>query len=455
MEVISVQRSFPEAPQFFSKGIGRQTLLEFSALISNDKLKFLAPELEGHIVFVTDNSTSMAGEPWVQVRRAVEKLETRIVGTSSKVGVTKIVFNSFAKEVEKMPTDTEKATDFVKVFELIASVMEKHRDKNVSIIFFTDGEHYPGHEASFPIQSLKKLQDAISDNPARRVVVHSIGFSKEHDVNALMDLRSIGAEVGEYKFIDESDKLEQIESSLEAIAEASLEAIKPIIFAHLSFGEEDSFPMSLLYAGENETAQRLNVKCFLKKRPDTEMTEVSFAVIGKSANDFANMQCKLVSIRWPTDPIVLEMQLMAELEPASEEHVKFLCIRMALEQLLKKAEKQTDSTGMETLTEEKESLFELAKAYLHSSPLYTNSMNIESLMSLIRDLFMMRFESKTSTMVQQSATSTYKALAKQQGQSSRGMTKGFQFSQTATDGGLAPQSQTCTFGGGGTHDSIN
>ncbi|CAG8479656.1 4808_t:CDS:2 [Racocetra persica] len=94
-------------------------------------------------------------------------------------------------------------TSFVSVFDSIIKEV-KIIDKDVAIIFFTDGQD--GSGADRLKESEKMLETALSTT-SYSTEVHTIGFTRSHDAALLSWLTKAGNKEGNFQYVNESEKI--------------------------------------------------------------------------------------------------------------------------------------------------------------------------------------------------------------------------------------------------------
>ncbi|CAM4753626.1 unnamed protein product [Rotaria magnacalcarata] len=179
------------------------------------------------IILVIDRSGSMSGDPWKQVQAAVQaideinqklarnaNLEPIVITYNNTVSITNLA--SIAK------TKADGSTDFVKVFEQVQkTVKEIGIDKRIVIIFMTDGCDSCNRPNAIN-DAQTKLQMFLKESHLN-CVVHVIGYSKDHDLNMMNTLKSVGTTEGVYRYAEGSMSLDEKFRELFEFADLTVE----------------------------------------------------------------------------------------------------------------------------------------------------------------------------------------------------------------------------------------
>jgi len=215
------------------------------------------PSYEGDVCLfipVIDKSGSMSGQPFEQVKTALlhmldqtltnRSVFTCIIPYDSHAEVMKVprdggaeterwrqmqarirnmragggtsFGNAFSKIKEVLFGDTSNGRVRAQAFEPGTAEFEAQRQlgrqgllvqgapafvKSVVIVFMTDGQDNTRADRSQMVQHLK----SILAQWTKHVVVHTVGFSTNHDFNFLDDLRKVGSVEGTFRFAEPSD----------------------------------------------------------------------------------------------------------------------------------------------------------------------------------------------------------------------------------------------------------
>ncbi|CAF1315590.1 unnamed protein product [Adineta steineri] len=179
------------------------------------------------IILVIDRSGSMAGGPWKQLQSAVKAIdemnqtlqrdaytEPIVITYNDTVSVTNLA--SVAK------TTASGSTDFVKAFAQVqTTIKELGSEKRIVIIFMTDGCDSCNRPNAL-LDAQTKLSSFIRKN-CSNCVVHVIGYSKDHDLNMMNTLKTLGTTDGIYRYAEGSVGLDEKFRELFEFADLTVE----------------------------------------------------------------------------------------------------------------------------------------------------------------------------------------------------------------------------------------
>lgn len=203
-------------------------------------------------IAVVDNSGSMDGNPWLQVRAALTHI-TAVSRINPLVETVIITYNSVASIVNlniSSESDCYRViqglragggTNFAAAFDKIKEVLLKYSDQNqdisvVNIAFLTDGQDNTSTDKQQLITNFKNmLQNVCSNNIM--VTVHSVGFSGNCDINMLADLYNAGTHQGTLRYAEPSDPDDLLCSKLQSLFNTVTE--KSTVQLSLKFNDQD------------------------------------------------------------------------------------------------------------------------------------------------------------------------------------------------------------------------
>jgi hypothetical protein len=165
---------------------------------------------ECDLLVILDNSGSMIGSPIESAKSGISKLYYTCASFLNKSYL--MTFNHetelyyFQKKNIVNQIEASGGTDFKPVFKRIRELLKDFKN-NLTIVIFTDG---CGSYTQFDIEMLRRDIRAFSYN----CVVHTIGFTEQHDAVLLSQLTRIGSTIGSFQFIEEcsniSDSIDNI-----------------------------------------------------------------------------------------------------------------------------------------------------------------------------------------------------------------------------------------------------
>lgn len=161
---------------------------------------------ETNLFIILDNSGSMSGSPIQFAKNGI----TYLLENSSDLFDKKylMTFNSETEFHELKPClkyalekiTAQGGTDLRPVFKQITNLL--HRLKNrVIILIFTDG---CGTYTQMNIDDLKRLTTSLKFD----CIIHTVGFSRDHDARLLSQLTQTGNLTGTFKYISEAYQIE-------------------------------------------------------------------------------------------------------------------------------------------------------------------------------------------------------------------------------------------------------
>ncbi|ELU11438.1 hypothetical protein CAPTEDRAFT_221588 [Capitella teleta] len=165
-----------------------------------------------HLIMAADNSGSMAGSPFRQVKEGLVSIVGQCLA-SEDVLAEVILYNSKAKKLAMNTSDYKQViekqiahdcTNFPEAFRSIQKIAGSRglAVTRTVVIFLTDGEN---------TVECDKLNDATESfkmhmhQLRNESVVHTLGFSSSHDLKFLTDLTKAGKTEGVYQYCESRD----------------------------------------------------------------------------------------------------------------------------------------------------------------------------------------------------------------------------------------------------------
>ncbi|CAF1134315.1 unnamed protein product [Rotaria sordida] len=179
------------------------------------------------VILVIDRSGSMSGGPWKQVQSAVQaiyEMNQKLTRDASFEPIV-ITYNDTASITDLASIAKTAAcgsTDFVKAFQQIQTTMKQiNVKKRIVIIFMTDGCDSCNRPNAI-IDAQTKLRMFLK-NFGLNCVVHVIGYSKDHDLNMMNTLKTLGTTEGVYRYAEDSMRLDEKFRELFEFADLTVE----------------------------------------------------------------------------------------------------------------------------------------------------------------------------------------------------------------------------------------
>ncbi|CAF4264461.1 unnamed protein product [Rotaria sp. Silwood2] len=179
------------------------------------------------VILVIDRSGSMCGGPWKQVQSAVQaiyEMNQKLVRDASFEPIV-ITYNdtvSITDLASIAKTTACGSTDFVKAFQQVqTTVKQMNVKKRIVIIFMTDGCDSCNRPNAI-LDTQTKLRMFLR-NSGFNCVVHVIGYSKDHDLNMMDTLKTLGTTEGVYRYAEGSMGLDEKFRELFEFADVTVE----------------------------------------------------------------------------------------------------------------------------------------------------------------------------------------------------------------------------------------
>jgi hypothetical protein len=221
----------------------------------------------------------MAGNPWKQVQSALKQIlhltentETTctIIAYNEHTTTVKLTGDSVQDKTSVERLRATGLTNFVNVFDEIRgkfSKCGKQEDLSYSyhVFFMTDGNDTCNNIQEIS-SSQAELKSSIVQSGAE-VTFHVIGFSSDHNLSFLLNLRDIGTLNGTYTYISPSDGEEALNNHLVQLVEATASTIGRVILIELA-GQDLEFSTEWF----GNTVHEITLPAVLK--PEGEVTHI-------------------------------------------------------------------------------------------------------------------------------------------------------------------------------------
>ena len=161
----------------------------------------------GILILCLDKSGSMSGQPFKALQSGVSSFAQKIYEEGmfeefitlfydhAIKEIKENTFDQYKSRVEKMRADG--GTNFIPVFKRIYEVLKKHADKEVSVVFFTDGQAGDDkRRLDLEFNVMKKEASLVKSR------FLTIGLSASHDAKFLNQIALAGSDMGNFFYID-------------------------------------------------------------------------------------------------------------------------------------------------------------------------------------------------------------------------------------------------------------
>ncbi|OHT10611.1 hypothetical protein TRFO_20016 [Tritrichomonas foetus] len=172
-------------------------------------------------VAIVDNSYSMNGLPWNQVKTALVHILGLSANKFQSVETRIIVYNSTASLLSEMkdPSQLNTAinsvkrinadggTNFLSAYQELSNLLNNIKNNRleefstVSVAFLTDGQD--NYDKGTLTEALKHIFVPFQD--CFKIIVHSIGFSNDCDKDLLEKMRTAGTDEGTFRYAEPTD----------------------------------------------------------------------------------------------------------------------------------------------------------------------------------------------------------------------------------------------------------
>lgn len=236
-------------------------------------------------IAVTDNSGSMAGNPWNQVRTALVHLYS-MVRNNPLVQVKWIVYNSMATIQNINPQQDQQlvqsaingvqaggGTNIMSCFEHIQSIIRETDASNITIAIMTDGQdnatyQKPDEARETLVKGFKEsLLDICKGKP---VSVCTVGFSQDHDRKLLELFRTAGTIPGTYQYAEPQDGGDVLCQKLQGLFEIATKSSSVTVDLSLTntfFETAGGRPLSISTQFPVDQKRRGEFKCWIVMPP--------------------------------------------------------------------------------------------------------------------------------------------------------------------------------------------
>ncbi|CAL1530083.1 unnamed protein product [Lymnaea stagnalis] len=191
-----------------------------------------------HIILVVDKSGSMSGNPFNQVKNALEEIVSQCLNDPYKV-IDIILYAEKAETISFTPSNYKEtisnlkadgSTNFKAAFdEADASIGKRRNDGfgSTVILFMTDGVDTVSNQSKAN-EYAKKWAKSLK-SLTHQVTVHAVGFSTDHDLHFLTKISNAGSVQGLYRYCEPADGPEALREKLEELFDyVSISGGKPI-----------------------------------------------------------------------------------------------------------------------------------------------------------------------------------------------------------------------------------
>lgn len=175
-------------------------MTELTLKLNNSNFK-LKPSL---FIAVLDRSGSMNGNPFLQVKTALQHIEA-LADQNNQV---KLVLLSYGSDCRQIHSSEEYfiqgGTNFRSAFIFIKNILDSYNLESissVSIAFLTDGQDLESNKESL----VPTFRDIIQSYENIAITVHTIGFSDDCDRNLLEGMRTAGTIEGIFRYAEPTD----------------------------------------------------------------------------------------------------------------------------------------------------------------------------------------------------------------------------------------------------------
>ena len=105
-------------------------------------------------------------------------------------------------------TDARGGNNFMNVFVTINKILDENPNTEELIcVFVTDGQDCdPGHRSEDPNADYLRVSQELKARPNLRTKFLSVGFSRNHDAAFMNKIANFGSEMGNFVYIDTSDR---------------------------------------------------------------------------------------------------------------------------------------------------------------------------------------------------------------------------------------------------------
>ncbi|KAG2382423.1 hypothetical protein C9374_005625 [Naegleria lovaniensis] len=218
------------------------------------------------LIICLDNSGSMAGSGISQAKQAIQTLLEQVHGYNEQVIL--ITFNSTAtvldlsgksliQQVECVQKiEATGGTSFSSAFQAMTQLHTLGQE--VAIVFFTDGQDCESVEKRE--QDVKNLTCRLRTE-TNAFEFHTIGFTREHDVQLLTNITQLGSSQGSFQYAESSSIIAScVENLIGLVRSRSLSGVLKVVHSE----EHEKIILSEKVSLEETENDGIKITCFLK-----------------------------------------------------------------------------------------------------------------------------------------------------------------------------------------------
>ncbi|XP_053374188.1 uncharacterized protein LOC123531588 [Mercenaria mercenaria] len=185
-----------------------------------------------HLVLVVDNSGSMAGQPWKQVKESLHaiigssinltNLKTDLIVYSTKANPVPFTISNYKETIDGLQASG--MTNFVSAFKKVYDSISSSKDyTRTVVVFLTDGQDTVNC-TEIRSHLIPKLKEGFVKH-SKEATVHAVGFSKDHDFRFLKKLAEEGGTCpGMFRYCEPGDDKQALQSKLDELFDFILES---------------------------------------------------------------------------------------------------------------------------------------------------------------------------------------------------------------------------------------
>ena len=243
----------------------------------------LTPHFDQHksksLIICLDNSGSMSGSGISQAKQAIQSLLQQVQGFNEQIIL--ITFNSHAtvldlsgQSISKQMECVERiqacgGTSFSSAFQAMTNLRTSSSltttssqplGEEVAIVFFTDGQD--GESEEKRQVDIRQLTDRLNE-VSKSFEFHTIGFTREHDVQLLTSITQLGSSQGTFQYAESSSSIATcVENLIGLVRTHSLSGVIKVVRVENDSSEETIFHSDKVSLEETEDG--IKITCFLK-----------------------------------------------------------------------------------------------------------------------------------------------------------------------------------------------
>lgn len=179
-----------------------------------------------HLVLAVDNSGSMSGQPWKQVQQSLHAIVGSCI-SQPNIKLDLIVYNTQAYDIQLPEVYYEATidglkptgmTNFVSAFRHIASVVSKTGPEytQTTVVILTDGQDTVNNQTD--VQRIIPELKAGFEKHRKQAVVHTVGFSTDHDFRFLKAVAENGGTTsGMFRYCEPGENKQALQQKLDEL----------------------------------------------------------------------------------------------------------------------------------------------------------------------------------------------------------------------------------------------